>query len=174
LRNPWDKRLMHSRCIERFFHPVYALHAKMRNTCFVESGCYSMAHGLMQPASAGGIMWCGSGVLQLSTWASCSMTRDTGILQRRAVGGDTPKITIFTDEDRLDLPWKPGEDDRRYLGAGLRGLDHSFLHDQQWLPGWPPVRRGSAFRCTTLPSRTWNVLPGVLVRQRHVPRDLLL
>ncbi len=41
------------------------------------------------------------------------------------------KITIFTAQDRLDLPRKPGEDDRSCPGAGLRGLDHSFLHDQQ-------------------------------------------
>jgi hypothetical protein len=32
-----DKRLMHSRCIERFFYPVYGLHAKMEQ--YLDSGC---------------------------------------------------------------------------------------------------------------------------------------
>src|SRR3989442_9443061 len=108
----------------------------------------------------------------MSAWRS--MTRDTGMLYRRAVGGDAPTIIIFTAEDRLDLPWKPAKDDRRCPGAGLQGLDHSFLHDQQWLPGWTPVGRWSAIRCTTFPSRTWDEVPGVLLRQRHVSGDLWL
>jgi len=87
----------------------------------------------IQPKSGSGIiMWWSSGLLQLPTSTWRSMTRHIGMLSRRAVGGDAPKIIIFTDENRLDLPWKPGEDDRRCLGAGLPGLDHSFLHDQQW------------------------------------------
>ena len=77
-------------------------------------------------------MWRSSGLLQLPTPAWCSMTRQSGMLSRRTVGADIPKIIFFTDEDRIHLPWKPGEDDRRCLGAGLPGLDHSFLHDQQW------------------------------------------
>jgi len=65
----------------------------------------------------------------MSAWRS--MTRDTGMLYRRALGGDASTIIVFTAEDCLDLPWKPGEDDRRCPGAGLRGLGHSFLRDQQ-------------------------------------------
>src|SRR5260370_18318298 len=80
----------------------------------------------------------------------------------------------FPDEDRIDLPWKPEEDDTRCLGAGLRELDHSFLHAQQWLPGWPPVRRRTSFLRNALPSRTWHIVPGVLLRQRHVSGDLQL
>src|SRR6266480_1651747 len=128
----------------------------------------------IQPKSGSGIMWDSSGLLQQPTSAWCSMTRDIGMLSRREVGEDIPKIIIFTDEDRINLPWKPREDDRRCPGAGLRGLDHSFLHDQQWRPGWPPVRNGSAFRCNTSPSCIWNVVLDVLLRQRHVPGDLLL
>src|SRR5436190_22876499 len=79
-------------------------------------------------SSCGGVLGCSSYLT--SAWGS--MTRHIGMLSRRAVGGDAPKIIIFTDENRLDLPWTPGEDDRRCLGAGLPGLDHSFLHDQQW------------------------------------------
>ena len=73
----------------------------------------------IQPKSGSGIMWWSSGLLQLPTPAWCSMTRDIGMLSRREVGEDIPKIIIFTDEDRINLPWKPREDDRRCPGAGL-------------------------------------------------------
>lgn len=79
------------------------------------------------------------------------------MLHRRAVGGDASKITIFTDEDRLDLPWKPEEDDRRGLGASLRRLAHSFLHDHQ-----VGLLFGAGQSCAGKPSPaapgTWNLV----------------